>query len=256
MKLIITEGKQVGEVSYMVSSLETLINILSDEKILRSRLAELNPDTHKKQYYLSLSRNLTSAGNRNSKRWRFGVILDGDKLSDHYSITPVSYSGIQMTYSDLRVKWIAAYDNDTYALNLVNWTTIPISKNLYNLITAEIDNMPEDLKQKKKLQHSGVGRNVVNGRKLKEKYLFNVKTGGLKLNYKKYPEICVLLSKNENVNETEERIWIPTDKPFISIHNCIKGVIIPKTLTTEEKEEYLELEQILKTRGITNILNY
>ena len=49
MKLIITEGKQVGEVSYMVSSLETLINILSDEKILRSRLAELNPDTHKKQ---------------------------------------------------------------------------------------------------------------------------------------------------------------------------------------------------------------
>ena len=161
-----------------------------------------------------------------------------------------------MTYSDLRVKWIAAYDNDTYALNLVNWTTIPISKNLYNLITAEIDNMPEDLKQKKKLQHSGVGRNVVNGRKLKEKYLFNVKTGGLKLNYKKYPEICVLLSKNENVNETEERIWIPTDKPFISIHNCIKGVIIPKTLTTEEKEEYLELEQILKTRGITNILNY
>lgn len=256
MKITITEGKQVGDVSYMVATLETLVNIVTDEKILRSRLAELNPDTKKKQYYLSLSRNLTSAGIRNPKRWKFGVILDGDKLSDNYSITPVSYAGIQMSYSDLRVKWIAAYDNGTYALNLVNWATIPISKNLYDLIVTEINNMPEELKQKKKLMYSGEGRNVVNGRKLKEKYLFNVKTGGLKLTYKKYPEICTTLSKNENVNETEERIWIPTDRPFIDIHNCIKGVIIPRTLTPSEQEEYLELEQILNSRGINNVLNY
>lgn len=256
MKLTITEGKQVGDVSYMVATIETLVNIIEDKKILRSRLSELNPNTRKKQFYLSLSRNLTSAGIRNPKRWKFGVILDGDKLSDKYSITPVSYAGIQMSYSDLRVKYIVAYDNDTYALNLVNWATIPINKSLWDSITAEIENMPEELKNKKNLIHTGAGSKTINGRKIKEKYLFNVKTGGLKLNYKKYPEICTELSKNENVNETEERIWIPTDKLFIDVKGCIKGVIIPRTMTSEEQEKYEELERILDENGITNILTY
>ena len=115
---LLVEGKQVGEVSYMVADLDVLLYILDDEMLLRSRLQELNPKTQKKEYYLSLSRNLTAAAKRNGKRWRWGVILNGDKLSDRYSITPVSYSGIQMSYSDLRVKYITAYDNGTYALNL------------------------------------------------------------------------------------------------------------------------------------------
>ena len=83
---LLVEGKQVGEVSYMVADLDVLLYILDDEMLLRSRLQELNPKTRKKEYYLSLSRNLTAAAKRNGKRWRWGVILNGDKLSDRYSI--------------------------------------------------------------------------------------------------------------------------------------------------------------------------
>ena len=170
---LLVEGKQVGEVSYMVADLDVLLYILDEEMLLRSRLQELNPKTRKKEYYLSLSRNLTSAAKRNSKRWRWGVILNGDKLSDRYSITPVSYSGIQMSYSDLRVKYITAYDNGTYALNLVNWPTIEVNEFIWDKITKEINNLPEEFKEKKKLQHTYEGRNTINGRKVKEKYLFN-----------------------------------------------------------------------------------
>ena len=250
------ESKQVGTVSYMVSSIETLISIIQDHKILRSREAELNPNTGKKQFYLSLSRNLTAAVKRNPKRWKFGVALDGDKLSNKYSITPVSFAGISMTYSDLRVKYITAYDDGTYALNLVNWPTISISKNLWNSITAEIDNMPEDIKTKKKLVHTLEGSRVVNGRKIKEKYLFNVKTGGLKLNFRKYPEICTTLAKNDSINEMEERIWIPSNKLFIDISGCLQAVILPKDMTKENLEDYDELMQILHDNKITNIITY
>ena len=67
---LIVEGKQVGELSYMVADLDVLLYILDDEMLLRSRQQELNPNTGRKEYYLSLSRNLTAAANRNNTRWR------------------------------------------------------------------------------------------------------------------------------------------------------------------------------------------
>ena len=253
---LLVEEKQVGEVSYLVDDLEILLYILDEEMLLRSRLQEYNPNTGKKEYYLSLSRNLTAAAKRNSKRWRWGVILDGTKLSNKYSITPVSYSGIQMSYSDLRVKYITAYDNGTYALNLVNWPTIEVNKFIWDEITKEINNLPEEFKEKKKLQHTYEGRNTINGRKVKEKYLFNVKTGGLKLNYRNFPEICSALDKNTNIDEAEERIWIPSGDYYIDIHNCIKGIIAPSNLTEEEQKDYIELERCMHRLGIKRIVKY
>lgn len=106
--MIIIENKQVGPVSYMCETGQILNAILTDMEILRSRKPEKNPATKKPQYYVSLSRDLTSAARRNNERWRFGVVLDGDKLSDRYHISPVSYAGMQTTYSDLRVKAMMA----------------------------------------------------------------------------------------------------------------------------------------------------
>ena len=97
-------------------------------------------------------------------------------------------------------------------------------------------------------------KNTVNGRKVKEKYLFNVKTGGLKLNYKNFPEICSALDKTPNIDEAEERIWIPSGAYYVDIHNCIKGVIVPKNLTTDESADYVELERCMNKLGITRII--
>lgn len=255
--MIIIENKQVGTVSYMCTNLDQLSNILKDEEILGSRKPELNPDTGKKSRYVSFSRNLTSAGTRNPKRWRFGVVLDGDKISDRYSIVPFSYAGVQAKYSDLRVKWMAAYDDGTYALNLVNWATVPINRNLYNSIKNEIENMDPAMKEKKKLEHTFKGKKRVNGRLLIEKYLFNVPSGGLRLTARDYPSLCATIAKSESFNETEERVWLSGSNLFVSIKNCIKGIILPKNMTNEEKLDFEELVQpIMDQKNISNIIRY
>ena len=54
---LLVEGKQVGEVSYMVADLDVLLYILDEEMLLRSRLQELNPKTRKKNtiyHYLEI----------------------------------------------------------------------------------------------------------------------------------------------------------------------------------------------------------
>ena len=248
--MIILENKQVGDVSYMVSELSVLYNILNTESIYSSRNTEYNPNTGKKQNYVSLSRDLTSAAFRNSKRWVYGVLLDGDKLSDNYSITPYSYSGTVLNSGgDLRVKYIAEYDDGTCVLNLVNWSTMSITKSIYDEIVSAIEKMPNDLKIKKKLEHTMEGKNRRNGKVLKEKYLFNVKTGGLRITQKEFPSLCSKLSKSSGMNETEERIWLNNENT-ISIKRCIKGIIIPKKMSSEED---VELENILKMLDDKNI---
>lgn len=252
----ILEEKQVGDVSYFVATLPVLESILTDEKILHSTKQELNPNTGKKQYYISTSRSMTDAAKRNNKRWRFGIVVDGTKLSNRYSIQPYSYAGTNLDYSDLRVKYINAYDNGTYTLNLVNLPTFEISKKVYDMIVKEIENMPEDLKNKKNLQHNIGGKKTVGGRKRTEQYLFNVKTGGLKLTYKKFPELSNIITKHTAMNETEERIWIPDNKNFIDIKSCIKAVILPKKLT-EDEQEYIDIiYDLLNSKSITNIIEY
>lgn len=93
MKTKIVASKQVGDVSYLVGDLEILYNVVKDEVILGSKKPEKNPRTGKSENYVSLSRNYTSAALRNNSRWKYGVLLDGDKLSDHYHIEPISYAG-------------------------------------------------------------------------------------------------------------------------------------------------------------------
>ena len=93
MKTKILASKQVGEVSYLVGDLQILYNVVKDEVILGSKKPEKNPRTGKLENYVSLSRNYTSAALRNNSRWKYGVLLDGDKLSDHYHIEPISYVG-------------------------------------------------------------------------------------------------------------------------------------------------------------------
>lgn len=256
--MFIYESKQVGPVSYMVEYLDVLQKIVETELIRSSTKPELNPVTRRKQKYVSLSRHLYSAGQRNAKRWKYGVILDGDKLSNKYNITPFSYAGATFnTGTSVRVKYIAAYDNNTYVLSLINWATFPISKQLYTKITNEIEAMPEDVKELKRLVHTGVGKVTRGGRKLIEKYLFDVPVGGLQISLKNYPEISSALLKSEGMNETEERIWLKDNSFTITIKNCITGLVLPKQLSEEERE-YIrnEVKPLLSPSAQNNIVYY
>ena len=242
------EEKQVGELSYFTKEPIALVSILDNEEIRRSLKEENNPATGKKQHYVSFSRNMTAATKRNPDRWRYGILIDGTKLSNRYKIEPVSYVGITTRKSAVNVKYIAAYENGTYFLNLVRFPTIQINRATYMKLRDEIESLPDDVKQLKKLIYQSEGKRKVNGTKIKEKYYFNVPTGGLRITDKQYPELVSALQKDTGLNEYEERIWLDNSSNFISIRGCILAVILPNNFGDDEFEK--ELKEYLQDSEI------
>lgn len=240
----IFSAKQVGQLSYMTDSLATLYVILRNAEIRVSSRAELNPATHRMQHYVSFSRDLTSASSRNSTRWKYGVIINGDRLSNQYSIHPVSFAGQAISSQRLRVRSITLFDDNKAALTLVNWRQFQIPVSVYYEIRSEIQALDESDKQKMKLEISGRGKQVRDGHTIVEKYLFNRKDGGIKLSPKWLSDSSIsMLIKHTVMNETEERIWLD-DESFINIDGCIDGIIIPKSdqhLLYDEDHEFYPL---------------
>lgn len=236
MKLLIEE-KQLGRLSYFVSSIDVLEEILKTAKIAHSRTKELNVNTGNYQYYVSFSRNIMAASDRNNRRWRFGVIVDGDKLSNKYQFDPVSYTGVAFDKSGIRVKELISYDDDTYYLRLVNWKKFEISETMFDKIQSEISNMTDGEKIKSGLTYQSGGKRLINGHRIREKYVFSARYGCLTLTDRKFPEICSMISKLPSVNEYEERVWIKNGF-YISIKGCILGIIVPGDMTEDESDFY------------------
>ena len=229
-------SKNYEELSYMVASQETLYNILEDEKIYSS-----NPESSSKKRFVSLSRNLSSAAERNPKRWRYGVILDGSRLTDKYIVKPYSYFGneYKSKKKSLRVKKITSYDNGQYTLTLVNFPTIDISKEIYDEIIYLIKEDKQKINNKKKLIYKA-GKQRRQGKMILEQFLYNVPSGGLVLSSDILSSKAqALLAHHTSFNETEERLY--TDTKLVDIHNCIVGILVPKG-----EEVYEEIEAICK----------
>lgn len=236
MKLMV-EDKQVGSLTYFVNSLNVLHEIIKTGKIAHSRVKEFNFNKNRMQYCVCMSRSFEDAPKRNPKRWRFGVIIDGNFLSNKYEITPVSCTGVTFQKSGLKVKCLTAYDNDTYTIQFSNWKSLSISENIFNSIKMEILAMSESEKERCGLTIQTVGKRTVNGRKIVEKYTFTVRFEGLTLDASKYPELTSYISKFPSINEFEERIWV-TNSQFIEIKGAIIGVVIPENLTDDEYDYF------------------
>jgi hypothetical protein len=242
-------SKQVGDISYMVSDIDTLMSIIDKEQIWTSKSTERNTDLGKLMHFVSFSRDLTSAARRKASRWKYGIIVDGTKLSNRYKIVPFSFVGHALeTKNRLSVKYIVKYDDGTYHLSVVNWNTSQIKESLYEQIKEAIEAMPEEDKIKKRLEVSTGKRNIGN-RRIVEKYLFNVPKGGLGLNRDLLPSNPSEISTNPAFYESEERVW--TDNQYIDISGCIKGVILPKAEADilendpEQDEDILELYELI-----------
>lgn len=91
----------LGEISYLCNSLETLRKILTNMEIQKTYVPEVRYEVGErdgsntqrvKQMSLSTSRNLTGHAGRNPTRWGFGVILDGPELSRYYGIEPYNHA--------------------------------------------------------------------------------------------------------------------------------------------------------------------
>lgn len=224
----ITAGKQVGPVYYMVKDVEVLKAIVSQGVIRTSIKAEPQSKGGRKYHYVSFMRDLTKA-DRNPNRWVYGIQIDGTKLSDRYKINPYSFAGQAVKGNFYRVKVLAAYDDGTYALTLVNWPTMSIPKSVFNDIESQIISDSQGLNNIKKLEES-TGKRSYRGKTIVKKYTYNVPTGGIVLNENTVSaETLNYLIKHTNLNETEERIWILNDNvKFINIKDCITGYIEPE----------------------------
>lgn len=252
---ILKESKQVGNISYFVGDIQTLINIIAEGKILSSRNPEYNPKVKKSMKYVSFSRFISAARQRNNNRWKWGLVVDGNKLSERYSIEPYSYAGVNYNKgTTFRVKGITAYDDNTYTLSMVSWPTIQISEKVFNSIKNSIDTkMSDEMKEKKKLIISGEGKRVVNGHKIKQKYLFNVPSGGIQLNPETFPkEMYSQLFKTSHINEYEERVW--TSREFIDIENTIIQAVVPNSEFNEMDSTCKELLEVCEDKGIKIVL--
>lgn len=221
-------GKQVGPIYYMVKDIPVLCSIVSQQVIRTSLKAEPQSKGGSKFYYVSFMRDLTKA-DRNPGRWVYGVQIDGDKLSDRYSINPFSYAGTATKTGFYRVKTLISYDNNTYSLSLVNWPTIEIPKIVFDELEQLIVSDSQGINDKKKLEVS-TGKRPYLGKTIVTRYNYNVPSGGITLKEGLVPEnVLSYLMKHTSLNETEERIWVlKDDVKFINIRGCITGYIAPK----------------------------
>lgn len=257
MKILKLESKQVGQLSYMVSDIQTLISILTYERINSSRAKERNYQSGKLERSVSTSRVIDSQPKRNPNRWKYGVILDGDALSNKYRINPYSYAGTAFQRGvNLAVKYVAKYESDVYYLQLVKWPKMAISKQLYQAIVDIMESQSDEFKEKKGYVHLGIGR-IYAGKRRLEMYSYKSPHGGIRLSSKMLPNSYKEIAHNLYTDEFEERIWVG-DADHISISNCVIGVLIPKSdyeeLYTDEMQE-LE-DALIKCSGDCKILTY
>lgn len=242
MKFKLIEGKQVGNLIYMVKDLNTLNAIITEQELIGSILPEMNPYTKTKQNnYVCFSRSKNPAA-RNINRWKYGIILDGDKLSDRYSFKPIDY--LNASKSNLRVKTLKAYDNDTYTVEIANRGTISITKDIFKIIEQEILNAADDFNKEHKLEIR-TGARKFKGRMALRVYDYRVPHGGIHLETIDNSSLQNFI--RDFYDETEERVWLkpPTDISACVSRMNIKGSIIGLYLPEFEKDnnEVIEFVQ-------------
>ena len=222
-------SKQVGMIYYMVDDIAILCTIVNNQVIKTSNKPEKGYSDGSSHHYVSFLRSLDKAG-RNKGRWKYGLKIDGTKLSNKYKIVPYSFAGnaVISTKRKYRVKYLSAYDDGTYVLQLVDWPVMSIPKFVYDDIAEAIEQDVEGINSKKKLTISS-GKRAYRGRTVLNKYLYDVPTGGTALNDDTISKATFgYLLKPTNLNETEERIWVlDSNIPFISMKDCIVGYIEP-----------------------------
>lgn len=239
-------AKQVGDLSYYVKSKAIVRNIIITNQIQTSS-GEVNPNTGKKGKdvrFVSFSRDLTSTPKRNPGKWKYGLVIDGNKLSNSYHIEPFAFTG---TIKNIRIKSLIRYDSGICLIEAVNWGRSKISREFYEELKSAILNLPDESKDKHMLTISGPGKyNTKNG-KIVEKLLFisKIGDGGEIFKSNKFLNISSL-TKSDRYNEKEERLWTDTD--LIDISGCIKGIILPydeyKNFNESGDPELIKLKEV------------
>jgi len=246
IKVSLNSGKEVSTLYHFTKSVALFYSICDDLRLIAGMTIEKGPG-HNKSKFVSFTRNL-NLYNVARPRYKCGFILDGEQLADFYKIEPISYAGYSMTNkgTSIRLTSITAYDDNTYTMYIRNIGTISISSDLFTKLANVLDNLSDELKEKKKLEIS-TGKRRIKGKLIVKKYFLNTPTG-LVLNTNTIPELSSFvndISATDKLYEGEERIWEYT----VDIKGAIEGVIIDKQLTDTELLMIHDALQLLVNAG-------
>lgn len=226
-------SKSYPELSYMVDTQKILYSILSTGYIFTSAEENVKNPTYR---YVSLSRDLPAAARRNPKRWKYGVIFDGTRLTDRYLIEPFSYGyhAYDSSKRILVVKSLTLYDNGDCVLTLLNHPSKLIPRMLYNELREIIVTDAQGINDLKKLEKR-TGSRIRNGRKIVEQFVYNVPAGGIRLNSGVLSDSgASLLLKHTGLNETEERLYVHPSTTKVAVDFAINGILVPEDEEVDE----------------------
>lgn len=226
MKLYITASKQVGDISYMVENIHKLYLILSSGEIWASAATEFNFSKNVDDHFVSFSRSKFSHAKLNPK-WRVGVVLDGNKLSENIHIEPYSYAGTRLVYNMRFQLNFLEKIGSKYILSIVAhpdatdpFLEFEISETSYNKIVHLIETLTVRLQMKYPIQYKC--------NEDKSNILYRsvdpIKRG-LPIPSDYFPiNTAFQIFKHSSFNETEERAWGGN----IDITKCVIGLILPE----------------------------
>lgn len=224
-QFVIYGAKQRGRLSHFTETLYTLITILKSQRLQPGDCLEYNPNTQKKGKYIAFSRDLLAATKRSNK-WNYGIILDEDRLSENYNITPYSYEWLNNNKIFYRIKTITSYENGLCTVSFVGKNTTEISQSTYNYFRELVLKYPRNKEAKlDPPRDKDARRRKINGTYIKEKFNYNSMQGGPKISYSNLP-----LELKPFVDEYEERFWATSKQSFIKLdRSMIQGIILPRS---------------------------
>lgn len=231
-------SKQRGKLSHFTKDIYTLIDILRSCRLQPGDKLEYNPNTGKLGKYISFSRDLLAATNRSSK-WKYGLIIDGDQLSENYNLTPYSYENINNKVINNRVKVLTSYEDGSYTVSFVGKNTTKISKSCYDYIKNLVVNY--DRNENAKLIYQEGGKRKTNGTYIKEKFTYNNSQGGVQIPYSELP-----LELKPFIDEYEERFWETSKQHFINLNSkIVQGIILPRKIQKQfENSSDIDMETL------------
>ena len=264
---MVVASKQVGDVYYMCESLVALKLILQSGEIKMSSKKEKSIKINKPEYFTSLTRNFKPLVAQKPARWRDGIILDGNKLSENYSIDAYSFSGWNMenqtkASGKFKISQITRWPSRCM-VKFIGWSKeIQISFDAYEDIRRVcLTEIPESYQKKCRLEVSH-GKRKRNGEIFIERLKFNT-PGGSPSNIFQYMKDSTRSELAQVTNQYEERIHGPQstseggkrfrstqadslELPVVHIANCVKGVILNSDDAADYPELVDEIEHILK----------
>lgn len=221
--MIILASKQFYDLTYFTDDINVLYSILITNRIRLSKHVEYDTNRHNgpMDKSVSFSRSLLAQPKRNRAKWTYGIILDGEKLTDRYSFVPISYAGVAIERGNtLYIEYIIVPKFGRCTLKLFDRKAFTISRDLaiyiinngdfsnytLNTDTDDYEYYIEDRRIAAPIDHI--------------------------LTNDQYAEI----TKSQPLNEYEERVWnhssgdrliVKGEYKYIDISKCVKGVVFP-----------------------------